>query len=130
MAKTSKRQESPKCEVSAPPIEFPKAIRRDRPIMIWDGDCGFCAKWIKRWEKLTGDKIQYLPYQSFGLAPSLAGQKVNPALLSKRRSELVLKEFPQVSVEDCKRAVQLVMPSGEHYKAAGAGFRALDYSAK
>ena len=31
--------------------------------MVYDGDCGFCRLWIKRWRFLTGEKVDYRPYQ-------------------------------------------------------------------
>src|SRR6185503_17174184 len=34
-----------------------------RPIMIFDGNCGFCGIWIDYWKRLTGDSILYEPYQ-------------------------------------------------------------------
>lgn len=146
------QNEGLKCEVPLSPMDVPKEVRGDRPIMIWDGECGFCARWIKRWERITGDKIQYVQYQF------LATQKINPeqsrvpagarrrASAEQIRPELtaegpsrksrtgqpkeVLKGFPQVSVENCKRAVQLVVPDGSHYQAAEAVFRSLDYAGK
>src|SRR5438045_4030351 len=23
----------------------------DKPTLLWDGECGFCARWIRRWQK-------------------------------------------------------------------------------
>ncbi len=83
----------------------------DLPVMIWDGDCRFCAKWIERWKKRTGDRVRYVPYQDFEID-----------------EKGCLKQFASLSVDDCKRAVQLVMPDGRHYKGAEAVFRALDYA--
>ncbi|MGB3020718.1 MAG: hypothetical protein WBB50_01180, partial [Methyloceanibacter sp.] len=34
-----------------------------RPLLIYDGDCGFCGYWARYWQKLTGDSVQYQPYQ-------------------------------------------------------------------
>ncbi len=31
--------------------------------MTHDGDCGFCRRSIARWKWMTGDKIDYSPYQ-------------------------------------------------------------------
>jgi len=100
-----------KCEIAE---ELPVAaeLKRDRPVMIWDGDCAFCAKRIGRLEKITGDKIQYAPYQFL-----------------KIDDRGILKNFT-VAVEDARRSVQLVMPTGERYEAAEAIFRAFDYAGK
>ena len=34
-----------------------------RPLLIYDGDCGFCFYWASYWQKLTGDRVDYRPYQ-------------------------------------------------------------------
>ncbi|MCR4296649.1 MAG: lipase maturation factor family protein [Elusimicrobia bacterium] len=35
-----------------------------RPVLVFDGDCGFCRLWITRWRRATGDKVDYEPFQS------------------------------------------------------------------
>ncbi len=72
-----------------------------KPILIYDGDCGFCRRWIERWRWITGDRIEYAPYQE------------------------VAARFPEISEEEFKSAVQLVEPDGKIYRAAEAVFRAL-----
>ena len=69
--------------------------------MLWDGDCGFCSRWIRRWNKLTGDAVEYRRYQD------------------------ALLDFPQVREEDCRKAVQLVLPDGRVLSAAEAVLHAL-----
>lgn len=34
-----------------------------RPLLIYDGDCGFCRFWVERWKRLTGSAVRYEPYQ-------------------------------------------------------------------
>jgi predicted DCC family thiol-disulfide oxidoreductase YuxK len=34
-----------------------------RPVLLYDGNCAFCLRWITRWRSVTGDKIEYAPYQ-------------------------------------------------------------------
>lgn len=82
----------------APPISMMKPAK---PTMLWDGDCGFCGRWIRRWNKLTGDAVDYRRYQN------------------------ALDDFPQVREEDCRRAVQLVLPDGRVLSAAHAVLDAL-----
>lgn len=72
-----------------------------RPILIYDGDCGFCKFWIKRWRSLTGDKIEYAAYQEVG------GQ------------------FPQISKKRFEESIQLVQPDGTVYSGARAVFQSL-----
>jgi predicted DCC family thiol-disulfide oxidoreductase YuxK len=78
--------------VAAPP---------DKPLVVFDGDCGFCRFWIARWKSVTGDRLDYAAYQD------------------------VASRFPEVSVEEFRRAVQLVLPTGEVISGAKAVVRAL-----
>ena len=72
-----------------------------KPTMLWDGECGFCSHWIQRWEKATGDTVEYHPYQE------------------------ALSDFPQVAEEDCKKAVQLVLTDGLVLAGAHAVLKSL-----
>ena len=31
--------------------------------MVYDGDCHFCMRWIKRWQKTPGHAVEYAPLQ-------------------------------------------------------------------
>jgi len=31
---------------------------------IFDGDCGFCRMWVEFAQSLTGEKVEYVPYQT------------------------------------------------------------------
>src|SRR4051812_30478646 len=84
-----------------PTSSSPSAESLARPLMIFDGDCSFCRRWIMRWQSLTGDRIDYQPYQH------------------------VLHRFPQIPHENFGRAVHLVEPSGAISSGAKAVFRAL-----
>lgn len=68
---------------------FRVAARPARPLVVFDGDCAFCRFWISRWKRTSGDRLDYAPYQE--AAP----------------------RFPEVPVEEFRRAVGLVRPSGE-----------------
>jgi predicted DCC family thiol-disulfide oxidoreductase YuxK len=35
----------------------------DRPVVVFDGDCSFCRRWIARWQQLTGDDVEYVAFQ-------------------------------------------------------------------
>lgn len=67
-----------------------------RPILIYDGDCGFCRKWIARWQESTGDSVDYIT--------------------SKQAAPL----HPEIPSEDFDRSVQLVMPDGTRLSGAAA----------
>jgi len=45
-------------------------MTRERPLMVFDGDCGFCRLWIERWRAVTGDRVEYRASQELG--PELA----------------------------------------------------------
>ncbi len=68
----------------------------ERPLVLFDGDCGFCRVWIARWRELTGDRVDYAPSQ--GLA----------------------SRFPEISKDEFRRSVQLVLPDGEVVSGARA----------
>ena len=34
-----------------------------KPIMVYDGNCGFCKYWIIKWQNFTGEKVEYQPFQ-------------------------------------------------------------------
>ena len=73
----------------------------DKPTLLWDGDCDFCAHWIRRWERWVGGAVDCRPCLQ------------------------VLEAFPQVRGEDCRKAVQLVLPDGSVLSAAHAVLQSL-----
>lgn len=74
-----------------------------KPLMVFDGDCNFCGLWIRRWRQLTGDALDYLPYQ-------------NPQIPAR---------FPEIPREHFESSVQLMEPDGSVFAGAEAVFRAL-----
>ena len=34
-----------------------------RPVLYWDGDCGFCRKWVDRWKESSGEAVVYRTIQ-------------------------------------------------------------------
>ncbi|HYV31348.1 MAG TPA: lipase maturation factor family protein [Candidatus Binatia bacterium] len=74
-----------------------------KPLLVFDGDCQFCRRWIHRWEQATGELVEYAPFQS----------------------ARVMEQFPEVARERFEQAVHLVEPNGEVYRGAEAAFRAL-----
>lgn len=71
------------------------------PTLVYDGDCSFCRRWLRRWQFLTGDRIQYRPYQE------------------------AAADFPQIPRENFGHSVYLFEPDGQVSRAAGAVFRSL-----
>jgi len=79
------------------------AVAPLKPVLIYDGDCAFCSFWIRRWQQITGDRVEYLPFQ--------AGQ------VASRFSELALPQLAQ--------SVHLVQTDGSVFSGAEAALRAL-----
>src|SRR5258708_1837338 len=76
----------------------------DKPLLIFDGNCGFCRKWVDYGRQITGDRVRYAPASE--AAP----------------------EFPQIPPEAFARAVQVVLPDGEVLEGARAVFETLRYA--
>lgn len=73
----------------------------DRPLLIYDGDCAFCRRWIARWRRWTGARVAYAPWQE------------------------VAPEFPEIPETCFREAVVLVEPCGRVTHAAEAVARSL-----
>jgi predicted DCC family thiol-disulfide oxidoreductase YuxK len=82
--------QSPK--VSMPP---------QKPVMIFDGECGFCRFWINRWRRQSGKRIEYI-----------ASQQPD-----------VPKRFPEISQSAYDTSVQYVETTGAVYHGAEAVLR-------
>ena len=78
-------------------------IAAGRPLLIYDGDCGFCRRWILFFKMLSGPLVAYAPYQR------------------------VKKNFPNISLDSFKQSVQLVDRDDKIYQGAEAVFRSLTY---
>ena len=35
----------------------------NRPVLVYDGDCDLCRRWIARWSHVTGDRVDYVSSQ-------------------------------------------------------------------
>ena len=79
-------------QVAAPP---------KKPMMIYDGDCAFCTRWIARWKQLTGDAVDYAPAKD------------------------VAARFPEIPPSELEEAIQLVEPDGRISRGGEAAVRSL-----
>jgi predicted DCC family thiol-disulfide oxidoreductase YuxK len=75
-----------------------------RPVLVYDGDCGFCGYWALYWKKLTGDWVDYRTYQEVGAT------------------------YPAIPPGDFQRAVQFITPDGHRASAAEASFLTLSHA--
>ena len=47
-----------------------------RPVLIYDGDCNYCAYQVRYWQRLTGDAVDYQPYQALaGRYPEISPEE-------------------------------------------------------
>src|SRR5262245_30028182 len=71
-----------------------------KSLMIFDGQCGFCRRWIERWKSKTGDRIHYRPCQE-------------------------IHELPEIPRGRFEESVYLIEPDGAVYSGAEAVLRSL-----
>jgi predicted DCC family thiol-disulfide oxidoreductase YuxK len=75
-----------------------------RPVLVYDGDCTFCAYWARYWQRLTRDQVDYQPFQQ------------------------VAAQYPGIPRTEFQRAAQYIAPDGRRASAAEAGFLALSHA--
>lgn len=75
----------------------------NKPLMAWDGHCGFCHYWVLRWKMFTCNNVEYRPYQE------------------------VSKMFPDIEYKYFQQAIHLIDVDGRIYTGPGAVFRAFQY---
>lgn len=78
--------------VASPPAE--------RPLLVYDGNCGFCKYWIERWKHVTGNRVEYAASQDVG------------------------HQFPEITPEQFETAVIFIDVDGRVTTAARAVFDA------
>jgi lipase maturation factor 1 len=72
-----------------------------KPLVVFDGDCRFCRRWIERWRELTGGAVDYAPFQE------------------------VADRFPEIAPENFAEALHFIDRDGTVYRGAEAVFRSL-----
>ena len=76
-----------------------------KPVLVYDGDCGFCRRWITRWQELTGERVEYVPFQEASVA----------------------SRFPEIPREQFTQAVVLIGTDGSVWTGAEAVVRTLGW---
>ena len=85
----------------------PRTVRHpppDRPLLIYDGECNFCGRWIARWEQVTGKRVGYCEFQQLG------------------------ERFPEIPRAAFEQAVQLIELDGRVLSGADAVIRLFDFA--
>ena len=72
-----------------------------KPLLIWDGECHFCRRWIERWRVITGTEVDYAPYQESA------------------------QRFFEIPREQFQRSVVYIDRNGQAFVAAAAVYRSL-----
>ncbi len=75
-----------------------------RPLLVFDGDCGFCRSWVARWRGAIDRHVDVAP------------------------SQAVAAEHPEVPAERFAESVVLIEPGGTVRYGAAAVFRALAHA--
>ncbi len=75
-----------------------------RPVLVYDGDCRFCCFWVARWQRMTGDRVEYLP------------------------SDVGKTRYPEVPEKAFQEAVQLFLPEGGRLSGSDAVLKLLEYA--
>ncbi|MXY28183.1 DUF393 domain-containing protein, partial [Candidatus Poribacteria bacterium] len=73
-----------------------------KPLLAYDNDCDFCRYWIAQWQHVTGDRVDYAPYQE------------------------VASQFPEIPISAFESSVQLIQENGTVLSGAEAVLRALN----
>jgi predicted DCC family thiol-disulfide oxidoreductase YuxK len=79
-------------------------MNEGRPLLVYDGECGFCRLWIERWKFYTRETVDYAPFQE------------------------AANRFPEIPPEKFQRSVQLIEHGGRVSSGAEAVFRTLAYA--
>ena len=69
-------------------------------VFVYDGDCGFCKRWVKRFERFTDLSVEFIP------------------------SEVAEKQFPEIPPSEFSRCVHF-FDEGQHLTSAKAIFHVL-----
>src|SRR5882762_1806291 len=72
-----------------------------KPLIIWDGECHFCWRWIERWREITRDSVDYATSQESA------------------------ERFPEIPREQFERSVIYIETDGSVFLGAEAVFRSL-----
>ncbi len=78
----------------------------EKPMMVWDGECGFCNYWITRWKSKTEDRIDYQTFQQ----------------VAENYKDIPLKEF--------KKASRLIETDGSVFSGPDSAYRSFTYFEK
>ena len=71
------------------------------PLVVFDGDCNFCRRWVERWRAMTRGAVDYASFQD------------------------AAARFPEIPREDFAQALHFIDKDGTVYRGAEAVFNSL-----
>src|SRR4051794_14683076 len=74
-----------------------------KPLLIWDGECRFCALWIERWRQRARGEVDDITFQQ------------------------AATRFPEIPPDLFERAIVYIAADGKVFSAAEAIFRSLHF---
>jgi len=77
---------------------------RHKPLLVFDGECGFCRRLASKWHEKTGEQIDFAPYNE------------------------IADDIRHISIEEFKKEIKLIYPEGRVYGGAAAAFRVIKHS--
>lgn len=77
---------------------------QSKPVLIWDGGCGFCGFWITRLQTHTQEAVEFKTFQE------------------------TAAEFPDIPLKEFKKASRLIDTSGTVYSGPDSLYQGLEYS--
>jgi predicted DCC family thiol-disulfide oxidoreductase YuxK len=84
-------------------IKTKETLTTNKPLVVYDGDCGFCLYWVKYWQKLTGSSVDYRPYQEVAVS------------------------YPEISIDQFQHAVQYITPDRKIASGAKASLLTISH---
>ena len=77
---------------------------RKKPLLVFDGECGYCKRLALKWHEKTGKQIDFTPYNE------------------------IADNIQQISIEEFKKEIKLIYPEGRIYGGAAAAFRVIEHT--
>jgi len=78
--------------------DYTKFPPKEKPVLVWDGDCGFCKYWVTRWKKISANKINFQTYQK------------------------VASNFPDIPIKEFKKASRFITTEGKVHSGPDSAY--------
>ena len=75
-----------------------------KPLLVFDGECGFCRRLASKWREKTGEQIDFAPYNE------------------------ISDNYRHIPIEEFKKEIKLIYPEGRVYGGAAAAFKVIEQS--